>query len=446
MNIGATIVNLRREKGVTQEQLARAVGVSKPAVSKWETGQSCPDIQLLAPIARYFGVTIDALLSFTRALPREEADRLVKEIPGIFERGGFRAGMERCAALVREYPDSQYLKLKVAGLYTTCVLHFREEDRTEENLARFREYALELLEEILSGGESRYWVQAKGIAACCYMQSGDYDRAEAYLRELPVPEIDPDSLLPALCLYRGDWEQAAAVSRRVIRRYGNMALQGMVTLLRSAWELEDWDTVRCASEASGTLEEMLGFRTGTGWHYKLLLAMREKDKQAAGECFERYVETLVAGICGEAEGYGQADGHGHADVHGEADDHGRGDGHGHADVHGEADGHGWTDGHGHADVYGEADGHGRADGHGPADVHEQTDVQKDDPPYDRSIRLAGPGNTIDRKDRILILEQYRLSFGTEEPYRTLAGTGAYERGMEKLRNAILRQKEGGNGA
>ena len=413
MNIGATIVNLRREKGVTQEQLARAVGVSKPAVSKWETGQSCPDIQLLAPIARYFGVTIDALLSFTRALPREEADRLVTEIPGIFERDGFRAGMERCAALVREYPDSQYLKLKVAGVYTTCVLHFREEDRTEENLARFREYALELLEEILSGGESRYWVQAKGIAACCYMQSGDYDRAEAYLRELPVPEIDPDSLLPALCLYRGDWEQAAAVSRRVIRRYGNM---------RSAWELEEWDTVRCASEASKTLEEMLGFRTGTGWHYKLLLAMREKDKQAAGECFERYVETLVAGICGEAEGYGRADGHGHADVHGEADDHGQVDSHGPADVHGEAD------------------------GHGPADVHEQTDVQKDDPPYDRSIRLAGPGNTIDRKDRILILEQYRLSFGTEEPYRTLAGTGAYERGMEKLRNAILRQKEGGNGA
>ena len=347
---------------------------------------------------------------------------MVKEIPGIFERDGFQAGMERCAALVREYPDSQYLKLKVAGLYTTCVLHFREEDRTEENLARFREYALELLEEILSGGESRYWVQAKGIAACCYMQSGDYDRAEAYLRELPVPEIDPDSLLPALCLYRGNWEQAAAVSRRVIRRYGNMALQGMVTLLRSAWELEDWDTVRCASEASGTLEEMLGFRTGTGWHYKLLLAMREKDKQAAGECFERYVETLVAGICGEAEGYGRGDGHEQADVHGEAD------------------------GHGSADVHGEADGHGRADGHGPADVHEQTDVQKDDPPYDRSIRLAGPGNTIDRKDCILILEQYRLSFGTEEPYRTLAGTGAYERGMEKLRNAILRQKEGGNGA
>ncbi|GAA6295331.1 hypothetical protein F220043C3_37650 [Enterocloster asparagiformis] len=398
MNIGATIVNLRREKGVTQEQLARAVGVSKPAVSKWETGQSCPDIQLLAPIARYFGVTIDALLSFTRTLSREEADRLAKEVPGIFEQEGFQAGMERCASLVREYPDSQYLKLKVAGLYTTCALHFREEERTEENLARFREYALELLEEILSGGESRYWVQAKGIAACCYMQNGNYDRAEAYLRELPVPEIDPDSLLPALCLYRGDWEQAADASRRVIRRYGNMALQGVGTLLRSAWELGDADTVRCASEASAALEEMLGCRTGIGWHYKLLLAMKETDEQAAGECFERYVDAVVAGICGEAEGYGRLDG-------------------------------------GEREV-----------GHGHADGHEQTDIQKDDPPCEGQKLLTGPGNIIDRKDRILILEQYRIAFGVEEPYRTLSGTEAYKRGMEKLRKAICGQKEGGNGA
>ena len=59
----------------------------------------------------------------------------------------------------------------------------------------FRGVALELLEEILSGGESRCWVQAKGIASCCYMQSGDYDRAEAYSGS-SRPGDRPDSLLP----------------------------------------------------------------------------------------------------------------------------------------------------------------------------------------------------------------------------------------------------------
>lgn len=365
MNIGATIVSLRREKGVTQEQLARAVGVSKPAVSKWETGQSCPDIELLAPIARYFGVTIDDLLAFKRTLPREEADRLVKEIPQIFEKDGFQAGMERCAALVREYPDSQYLKLKVAGQYTTCGLHFREEERTEENLGRFQEYALGLLEEILAGGEGRYWVQAKGIAACCYMQNGDYDRAESYLKELPVPEIDPDSLLPALNLYRGDWDQAAAGSRRLIKRYGSMALQALGTLMRASWELEDLDTVRCASQACSQMEELLGRRTGIGQHYGLLLALQEKDEAEAGAQFEQYVAALLACICG------------------------------------------------------------------------QTDAGAE--------RLTGPGTAADPKDRLLLLEHYRIAFGAEEPYCSMAGTAAYERGMEMLREAICRAKEDGHG-
>ena len=45
-----------------------------------------------------------------------------------------------------------------------------------------------------------------------------------------------------------------------------------------------------------------------------------------------------------------------------------------------------------------------------------------------------------------MLEQYRIAFGVEEPYRTLAGTEAYKRGMEKLKKAICGQKEGGNEA
>ena len=50
--IGAQIAALRRTKGLTQEQLAEMLGVSAPAVSKWETDSSYPDITLLCPLAR----------------------------------------------------------------------------------------------------------------------------------------------------------------------------------------------------------------------------------------------------------------------------------------------------------------------------------------------------------------------------------------------------------
>ena len=58
--IGANIAELRKAKGVKQEDVAKAVGVSSQAVSKWENGGT-PDIELMPRIADYFGVSIDRL-------------------------------------------------------------------------------------------------------------------------------------------------------------------------------------------------------------------------------------------------------------------------------------------------------------------------------------------------------------------------------------------------
>ena len=60
--IGKNIAIHRKEKGITQEQLAEICHVSPQAVSKWENDISCPDITLLKPIARAFGISVDALL------------------------------------------------------------------------------------------------------------------------------------------------------------------------------------------------------------------------------------------------------------------------------------------------------------------------------------------------------------------------------------------------
>lgn len=62
MNISDRIQALRRSKGVTQEQLADAVGVSRQAVSKWEAEQAAPDLERIVAIAEFFDVTTDYLL------------------------------------------------------------------------------------------------------------------------------------------------------------------------------------------------------------------------------------------------------------------------------------------------------------------------------------------------------------------------------------------------
>ena len=49
MKLSANIRRLRKEKGLTQEEVAQALGLTAPAVNKWERGASCPDLALLSP-------------------------------------------------------------------------------------------------------------------------------------------------------------------------------------------------------------------------------------------------------------------------------------------------------------------------------------------------------------------------------------------------------------
>ena len=84
MNLGHNILTLRRQKGVTQEELAAALGVTSAAVSKWENNYTLPDILMLCALADYFQVTTDELLGRNtvrkQALVVAENEELGKKI------------------------------------------------------------------------------------------------------------------------------------------------------------------------------------------------------------------------------------------------------------------------------------------------------------------------------------------------------------------------------
>ena len=79
MEWNETLQKLRKSKGLTQEQLAEALFVSRTAVSKWESGRGYPSIDSLKAIAKFFGVTIDELLSGDELLTIAEEDTKQKE-------------------------------------------------------------------------------------------------------------------------------------------------------------------------------------------------------------------------------------------------------------------------------------------------------------------------------------------------------------------------------
>ncbi|MFJ8261068.1 helix-turn-helix domain-containing protein [Rummeliibacillus sp. NPDC094406] len=111
-----TISALRKQKGITQDQLASYVGVSKAAVSKWETGLSYPDILLLPKLATYYNLSIDELLGYKPQLTKEDIQKLYAELSQEFASKPFDEVYSRIRSIIDEYYSCFPLLMQMAVL------------------------------------------------------------------------------------------------------------------------------------------------------------------------------------------------------------------------------------------------------------------------------------------------------------------------------------------
>ncbi len=124
MEMGKEIRRLRQDRGLTQEGLAAALNVTAQTVSKWECGNSVPDVQMLPQIAVYFGVSIDQLFAMT---PEQQMDRIENRI---YDRGLFdEAEQRQLEAQLRAFGEKPELKgqaeLLLAKLYNNQAEQYR---------------------------------------------------------------------------------------------------------------------------------------------------------------------------------------------------------------------------------------------------------------------------------------------------------------------------------
>ena len=191
MNIGAKIRLLRKEKRVTQEELAEYLHISAQAVSKWETGASSPDIDLLPKLAIYFGTSLDCpqapssskapwrgtsldhLLDFDQSQVEAAVEALVRESG----RGGDDPAKSEAflRKALEKYPNNDLL--------LTCIL----EDMQEQNGDKSRSAEIiEIGERILAcSRDDEMRIDVMRIMAETYHGMGEQAMAEYYLEKIP---------------------------------------------------------------------------------------------------------------------------------------------------------------------------------------------------------------------------------------------------------------------
>lgn len=109
MTIGDVIRKYRKNKDMTQEEMASRLGVTAPAVNKWERGNTLPDVALLAPIARLLGITTDELLSFKYELTDEEINQYLLKVQKDLESEDFHEIFLSVKKKIEDYPNCEKL-------------------------------------------------------------------------------------------------------------------------------------------------------------------------------------------------------------------------------------------------------------------------------------------------------------------------------------------------
>lgn len=225
--VGEVIKRLRRAKNVTQEQLANFIGVSTPAVSKWESGISYPDISILPVLANYFSVTIDELLNYRSELNESEIIDIINECQNLFSTESIENAIELCEKYIKKYYSDYRLKLKLIDVYTLSCMNLTDISKREKVVKR----AIEILEDIVGNTKD---IEIKELAlaqlSTQYMFINNLDKAEEALKKIYKPSINPSVMLPLIYMEGGKIEQAKKIMQENLNNALNEAIISSLSL------------------------------------------------------------------------------------------------------------------------------------------------------------------------------------------------------------------------
>ena len=240
LNLSDNIIRLRRERKITQEELADFLGVSKAAVSKWENAQSTPDLMLLLELSAYFGTTIDELIGYKAQLSKDQIRRFYAELVKDFARLPFHEVIEKTYTLAHRYYSCHAFLLQLTVLYLNHYMLAESEEEQKQLLEEAASWCGHILESCSdvsicsdalvlkavislwlgkaaetiamlepSSDPARLAGQDGGILVQAYQMAGEHEKARSYIQArewLDILNLVSDAAI-SLALYQDDIER-----------------------------------------------------------------------------------------------------------------------------------------------------------------------------------------------------------------------------------------------
>ncbi len=179
-NFSNNFKTMRKQRSLTQEQIAETLGVSCQAVSKWETNSSYPDISLLPIIADYFGVSVDYLLGHDTSKKLEEIDNTCMFAENLFTEKRYREAIPVLREMLVKHPGNERLMYQLAWALSGTVKE--SEENYEEAICLYHKIL-----EISTDTKMRNIVCRDLMYR--YSTKGEIDKALSYANGLPAFDL-----------------------------------------------------------------------------------------------------------------------------------------------------------------------------------------------------------------------------------------------------------------
>ncbi len=277
MKIHEIIRERRLAKHLTQEQVANYLGVTTPAVNKWEKGTSYPDITLLPALARLLDTDLNTLLSFQEELTEKEITLFLNHLTELAEKSGFETAYAAAMEKLREYPSCYPLILNVAVFLDGAILlHSKKESAGE-----YRAAVESLYQRALSSSDQKIQNGAYSMLISRYMERKEYDKAQELLNQLPEEApVDKKQLQAKLLIACGKLDEAAKLEEETLLSAGNDIYAVLMTLMEIAIKenrMDDAEYIANVSKKSAQTLDLWEYSTYVA-HFQLYSASKNSAK------------------------------------------------------------------------------------------------------------------------------------------------------------------------
>ena len=190
MKIGENIKRLRKAQDITQEKLADYLGITYQAVSKWENGTALPDITLIPPLARFFGISADQLMAINHDQNDAEIETALAQVEQHLAKGDVPASIDVLRTARKEHPRSFKLMTELAK---AIKMHYM--GTPEKDIALVNEQ-IQLCETVLEDcTEDKQRHRAIYVLCSAYKEAGQQEKAVALAKTMPDTFQCADRLL-----------------------------------------------------------------------------------------------------------------------------------------------------------------------------------------------------------------------------------------------------------